>query len=161
MVVIGWLFVAGSVLSILSGVQGLVSYRSTRDGLDRMLAEGGGLPPDAPAFMRYGLAMFDLLVPLTLLSMAVSGFVLYVAIRFLQARAWARTTLEWFCWMTIVSATGIVVVLGTMAYALLAGHPAALVGGGVILLVGLLLVVPQAILLVFLRGKAIRSAAIH
>jgi hypothetical protein len=161
MVVIGWIFVVGSALSILSGLQGLVSYRSTREALDQMLAEGGGLPADMPAYIRYGFAVFDLFVPLMLLSMVLSGFVLFVAVRFLQGSGWARTTLEWLCWTGIASAAGIVVVLGFMVYGLLAGHPAALVGGGIVLLIGLLLAVPQAILLVFLRGKAIRSAMVH
>jgi hypothetical protein len=160
LLVIGWLFVAGSVISILSGLQGLVTYRTTRAEFDQMLSQGGGLPADMP-YLQYGLVFMDLLIPLMLLSIAVSGFVLFVAIRFLQCRAWARRTLESLCWMGVVSGVGIVVVLAAIIWALLSGHPMAMVGGGVVLLIGALIVVPQAILLVLLRGKAIRSAAIH
>jgi len=91
--VIGWIFIAGAVFSLLASSLGLVTFANLYQMRKLLLPPGAGQDPAFLRFvMRYVLPLLGLLLP-------VSLFVVYAAVQFLKLKAWARVALEAMAWL--------------------------------------------------------------
>jgi hypothetical protein len=105
--VVGWAFVLVSLLMLLSGGMGLAAL---------LLVEGAsraGLPEafeGAPAMFYVTVVFLRHFGALAALQVVVAALVLFCAAKFMRLRAWARSALELFTWLSL---------LGLLAFGLL------------------------------------------
>jgi len=152
---LGWLFVAGAGLMMLSAMGGLAAS---------VLMKGMG-PEDmpagaeAPAFVRY----FSVLC---VLQIAFAAFVAVAAAYFLRLRAWARTALEAATWVGLAWVVGfgvfwVVNWLGrTSQVSAEPGRAAGFSAFGAVVgtIITLVFVAPCVIVIWLLRGRQVREA---
>jgi hypothetical protein len=163
--VIGWIFIAGAILMILSSSMGFLAFTAIKQKV-------GDMPPIAselPNQFRIMSIIFRSFGMLALLQIALAIFVLIVSIQFLRLRTWARSALEIIAWLGllyvvafgifwIASWIGITSVLPSSAGAPEPSPLFSIFGAIIGLFVTVVWSVPFAVIIMFLRGKVIREA---
>lgn len=166
--VIGGLYLAGGILSTLSG---LLGYLAAPAQISLTLQSF----PDAPSGSNPLSAFLSFIQHLRLLvgiQTAISTFTLIVAWQFLKLRDWARTALEglsWFCLLLGMAAEGLWIWYWRRALTRIPSleelpdlHSTFLTVGWVLSsLLFLVWILPLVIILVFLRGSKIKQAMIE
>ena len=96
---VGWAYVLVSLLMLLSGLMGIVAVilveAAGREGLPKAL-EG------APAMFYVTLVFVRHFGALAFLQVVVASLVLFCAAKFMRLRAWARSALELFTWLSLL-----------------------------------------------------------
>lgn len=163
--VIGWMFIASTILMILSGGMGFAAFTF-------MKQTAGGVPPlseDIPGQLRVIEIVFQYFELIAVVQVAFAIFILIASIQFLRLRRWARTALEVVSWLGLVYMVGFGIVwvaswIGiTSSIPLTEGTPGpsplfnivSVVMGS---LVAVCWAVPLVVIIVFLRGKTVRGA---
>lgn len=163
--VIGWIFIAGAILMILSGGMGFAAFSF-------MKQSAGGVPPvpeDIPGQLRVMKFVFQHFELIAMVQVALGIFVIIASIQFLRLRRWARTALEVIAWLGLVYVVtfGIFWVVSwigiTSNIPLTEGAPGSpplfgIFGAIMGSVVTLFWAVPLVVIIIFLRGKTIKEA---
>jgi hypothetical protein len=163
--VIGWTFVAFGALMLLTGLMGLFVFYSMR----QMGIDFASMTAEMPAEMQHSFKsmshIFDNLHIYAGLMLPVGAFILVAAVRFLQLRAWARTALEVISWLGLVYLVGSgafwLYAMPEMATAMGHGEPhmfRMMMGAVMAVIFIVVFVLPNVVLIKFLRGQKIRDA---
>lgn len=161
--VIGWIFIAGAVFSLLASSLGLVTFANLYQMRKLLLPPGDGQDPAFLRFVtRYVLPLLGLLLP-------VSLFVIWAAVQFLKLRPWARVALEAMAWLgaAYILVSGVFWIFIFLNF--LFGHPVAGVTPDYPPLLRILFIavstlstivwlLPVLILIFFLRFQPVRDA---
>ena len=163
--VIGWLFIAGAILMILSGGMGFAAFSF----MQQLGEEMPPTPEGAPFQFGVMEVIFKHFEIIAMVQVALAVFILIASIQFLRLRRWARTALEVMIWLGLVYVVGfgifwvaswldmtssIPITEGTSGPPPLFGIFGAIMGSVVALVWAILLIV----IIVFLRGKTIKGA---
>ena len=97
--VIGWIFIAGAILMILSGGMGFAAFTF-------MQQMGGEAAPPFPeeAPFQFGVmeVIFQYFGLIAMVQVALAVFIIIASIQFLRLRRWARTALEVVAWLGLL-----------------------------------------------------------
>jgi hypothetical protein len=163
--VIGWIFIAGAILMILSGGMGFAAFTF-------MKQTAGGVPPVPEEIlgqlrvMKFVFQYFELIA---IVQVAFAIFVMIASIQFLMLRRWARTALEIIAWVGLVYLVGFGIAWVVSWIGITSNIPLTegvsgpspmfnIVGVVMGSLVTVCWVVPLVVIIIFLRGKTIRTA---
>ncbi|MSR06595.1 MAG: hypothetical protein EXR93_05960 [Gemmatimonadetes bacterium] len=153
--IIGWLAVAFGLLTVVSGVMGLLA--------------AGDMPPMAEMALDPNVAfpswLFKHFWALSAVQIVIAAIGVIAGAAFLKLRPWGRTTLEGLTWFCVVSALGfggLWVVNAIFMTAKLPADPSLPVPPGLFVMVGLVttlvMAAPMLVALYFLRSKPVRAA---
>ncbi len=96
---VGWAFVLVSLFMLLTGAMGIGAVlfveSASREGIPESF-EG------APGMFFVSLVFIRQFGALAVLQMAVAALVLVCAVKFMRLRAWARSALEAFTWLSLL-----------------------------------------------------------
>ncbi len=163
--VIGWIFIAGAILMILSGGMGFAAFTF-------MKQTTGGVPPvpeNIPGQLRVMKFVFQHFELIAMVQVAFAIFVIIASIQFLRLRRWARIALEVVAWLGLVYLVGFGIVWvvswigitsnihlteGTVGPSPKFNMVGAIMGS----VVTVFWAVPLVVIIIFLRGKTIRRA---
>jgi hypothetical protein len=163
--VIGWIFIAGAILMILSGGMGFAAFTF-------MKQTAGGIPPvpeEIPGQLRVVKIAFQHFELIAIVQCAFAIFVMIASIQFLRLRSWARTALEIIAWLGLVYLVGFGIVWVVSWIGITSNIPltegvsgpssmfniVGVVLGSVVTVCWALLLV---VIIIFLRAKTIRTA---
>ena len=165
--VIGWIFIAGAILMILSGGMGFAAFSFMQQLGEEMPPTLEGAPFQF-SVMEVIFQHFDLIA---MVQVAFAIYILIASIQFLKLRRWARTALEVVSWLGLVYIVGfgifwvaswlditssIPVTEGAPGPPPLFGIFGAVMGS----IVALVWAVPLVVIIIFLRGKTIKEAVL-
>jgi hypothetical protein len=161
--VIAWVWIITGVLMVVSSVVLLLAYTMVKK-----MAAGQPFPPAMPAELEALLPLFGHVGLSISIQLASAVITLVAGIAFLKLRAWARTTIEAICWLSLLYVVGLGI-YGTFSLAGLAGNMprgALPVSGGAFtavavvagIVVTAVFAVPLAVMIRSLRGREIREA---
>ena len=163
--VIGWIFIAGAILMILSGGMGFAAFSFMQQLGEEMPPTFEGAP------FQFGVmeVIFQHFGLIAMVQVALAVFILIASIQFLRLRRWARTALEVIAWLGLVYIVGfgifwvaswlditssIPVTEGTSGPSSIFDIVGAIMGS----VVALAWAVPLVVIIILLRGKTIRGA---
>ena len=163
--VIGWIFIAGAILMILSGGMGFAAFSFMKQST-------GGVPPvpeDIPGQLRVMKIAFQHFGLLAMVQVALAIFIIIASIQFLRLHRWGRTALEVVTWVGLVYVVGfgvfwVVSWIGiTSNIPMTEGTPGPssmfnIVGAVMGSVVTLFWTAPLVVIIIFLRGKTIKEA---
>ncbi|MCJ7663233.1 MAG: hypothetical protein MUO24_03220 [Desulfobacterales bacterium] len=163
--VIGWIFIAGAILMILSGGLGFMAFSF----MNQMAEEMPPIAEELPNQFRIMRIFFQNFGIIALLQVAFAIFVLMASIHFLKLRKWARNAVEIVAWLGLfyVIGFGIFWVVSwidiTSSFPVTeapAGPPPLfnIIGAVMGCVVTVVWAVPLIIIIIFLRGKSIKDA---
>ena len=163
--VIGWIFIAGAILMILSGGLGFMAFSFMRQ-------ISGEMPPiseELPNQFRIMRIIFQNFGIIALLQVAFAIFVLISSIQFLKLRKWARNALEIVSWLGLVYVIGFGI-FWVVSWINITSHiPVSEVRSGpppMFNIIGAIMgpvitvawATPLVVVITFLRGKTIKEA---
>ena len=165
--VIGWIFIAGAILMIVSGGMGFAAFTFTKQ-------MAGGVPPmpeEIPGQLRVMETIFQNFELIAIVQVAFALFVLIASIQFLKLRPWARHALEIISWLGLVYLVAfgtlwVVSWIGITSHIPVsegaAGPPPLFNIFGAIMgsMVTVCWAVPLVVIIIVLRGKTVRSAVL-
>ncbi len=148
--VIGWVWIVLGGLMAFSSVMGLMSYL-----MIEQFAQMQGHPED---FMETGIFRYFPFLAVVQFIVAVTGLI--SGINFLKLKAWARNVLEALTWLLLVFTVGSGVFWEYQWMSIPVEAPDNFQWFGAVMgaVIVLIYTVPLIIMLVYLRGKRVRSA---
>ncbi len=163
--VIGWIFLASSILMILSGGLGFMVFSYMKQIAEEMPPLSDELPHQFQ-IMRIIFQNFGIIA---LLQVAFAIFVLMTSIHFLQLRKWSRTALEIITWLGLFYIVGFGIFWVVSWITITSSFPVSevpsgpppmfnIIGAVMGCVVTVVWVVPLIIIIIFLRGKTIKDA---
>ena len=96
--VIGWIFIAGAILMILSGGMGFAAFTF----MQQMGEEMPPFPEEAPFQFSVMEVIFQHFGLIAIVQVALAVFIIIASIQFLRLRRWARTALEVVAWLGLL-----------------------------------------------------------
>jgi hypothetical protein len=160
---IGWLFIIGAGLMVISAGMGLAGWALSRQVATQPmdLPKGGGFGGPISLFRNFWW--------LALAQIGVAGFIIYASIQFMKLRAWARAALEIVAWIGLTFGLGFGIHWAFGWLDMTTNVPKKFPGRFehfryLVLAAGmfgiLFWIVPVAVVIGFLRGKTIRQAMV-
>jgi hypothetical protein len=158
-----WLWIVTGGLMVFSAVLGGLAYS--------MMRQRGGLPApllDIPSEFALTNSVSQGFGVLLALQCVVALVAVWAGIALLQLQAWARTTIEVLCWVSLVSCVGFGI-YGIYLWVSITGHIATgglpfaadilqIIGAVVGAIVTVAFAVPFWIMIRYLRGAEVRTA---
>jgi hypothetical protein len=163
--VIGWIFIAGAILMILSGGMGFAAFSFMK----QMGVERPPIPEQAPFQFSVMEVIFQHFGLIAMVQVVLAIFIIIASIQFLRLRRWARTALEVIAWLGLVYlvsfgifwvvswleiTSNIPVTEGAQGPTPMFNIFGAVMGS----VVTLFWAAPLVVIIIFLRGKTIRGA---
>lgn len=163
--VIGWIFIAGAILMILSGGLGFMAFSFMKQISEEM-------PPiseELPNQFRIMRIIFQNFGIIALLQVAFAIFVMIASIQFLKLRRWARNALEIIAWLGLVYVVGFGIFWVVSWINITSHFPVSeipsepppmfnIIGAIMGCVVTAAWTAPLIIIIIFLRGKTIKDA---
>jgi hypothetical protein len=104
--VIGWTYLALSLITFISSVFGFTSYSIIKSGVEGELP----MPEDIPEQFKIFWSLLPYYDIITLEQTILSAFVLVASIQFLRLRKWARTAIEIVSWLVVIFHMGFCII---------------------------------------------------
>lgn len=99
--VIGWCFIALSVVAVVSGIFSLFSFT----WMNRQIRDTPELLNELPQEYQLIFSFIKLIYVVIVFQILISVFVIFMGVEFLKMRAWARTGMEFINWFAIIIST--------------------------------------------------------
>lgn len=156
--VIGWIFIAITILMVLTGAMGFMAFRLLQQKEVLMTK-------DTPILFKL---IFQYSYILAFLQIIFAIFVMIASIQFLKLRPWARTALEIISWLSLVYVI-IVSIFCVVKTGMILSSPGAestscmfnILGVVAVILVTIVWAIPLIVIIKFLRGTTIKEAIIQ